>query len=139
MASHSSTFTWKIPWTKEPGRLQSRGVERIRQDWVHRHIATVFNVLQALSWLISMKILIIHGNGFYVYLQIKKMKHKKVQCSWRSLNLVISAYKTGPPNRQPLPWNRCNLWDWLTDNWFQALLSKKPLTILGPKSVLHLD
>ena len=25
MATHSSTFTWKIPWTKEPGRLQSMG------------------------------------------------------------------------------------------------------------------
>ena len=25
MAPHSSTFTWKIPWTEEPGRLQSMG------------------------------------------------------------------------------------------------------------------
>ena len=25
MASHSSTLTWKIPWTEEPGRLQSMG------------------------------------------------------------------------------------------------------------------
>ena len=26
MATHSSTFAWKIPWTEEPGRLQSLGV-----------------------------------------------------------------------------------------------------------------
>ena len=26
MASHSSTLAWKIPWTGEPGRLQSIGV-----------------------------------------------------------------------------------------------------------------
>ena len=26
MASHSSTFAWKIPWTEEPGRLQSMGL-----------------------------------------------------------------------------------------------------------------
>ena len=26
MAPHSSTLAWKIPWTKEPGRLQSMGV-----------------------------------------------------------------------------------------------------------------
>ena len=25
MATHSSTLAWKIPWTKEPGRLQSMG------------------------------------------------------------------------------------------------------------------
>ena len=25
MATHSSTLAWKIPWTEEPGRLQSRG------------------------------------------------------------------------------------------------------------------
>ena len=25
MALHSSTFAWKIPWTEEPGRLQSMG------------------------------------------------------------------------------------------------------------------
>ena len=26
MATHSSTLAWKIPWTEEPGRLQSMGV-----------------------------------------------------------------------------------------------------------------
>ena len=29
MATHSSTFAWKIPWTEEPGRLQSMGSQRI--------------------------------------------------------------------------------------------------------------
>ena len=28
MASHSSTLDWKIPWTEEPGRLQSMGLLR---------------------------------------------------------------------------------------------------------------
>ena len=28
MATHSSTLAWKIPWTEEPGRLQSRGVAK---------------------------------------------------------------------------------------------------------------
>ena len=30
MASHSSTFAWEIPWTEEPGGLQSIGVEKSR-------------------------------------------------------------------------------------------------------------
>ena len=28
MATHSSTLSWKIPWTEEPGRLQSMGLQR---------------------------------------------------------------------------------------------------------------
>ena len=32
MAPHSSTFAWKIPWTEEPGRLQSMGSQRVGQD-----------------------------------------------------------------------------------------------------------
>ena len=33
MAPHSSTLAWKIPWTGEPGRLQSKGSLRVRHDW----------------------------------------------------------------------------------------------------------
>ena len=30
MATHSSTLAWKIPWTEQPGRLQSMGSPRVR-------------------------------------------------------------------------------------------------------------
>ena len=32
MATHSSTLAWKIPWTGEPGGLQSTGLQRVRHD-----------------------------------------------------------------------------------------------------------
>ena len=32
MAIHSSTLTWKIPWTEEPGRVQSMGLKRVGHD-----------------------------------------------------------------------------------------------------------
>ena len=32
MALHSSTLAWKIPWTEEPGRLQSMGSLRVRHN-----------------------------------------------------------------------------------------------------------
>ena len=32
MAPHSSILAWKIPWTEEPGRLQSMGSQRVRHD-----------------------------------------------------------------------------------------------------------
>ena len=32
MATHSSVLAWRAPWTKEPGGLQSLGLQRVRQD-----------------------------------------------------------------------------------------------------------
>ena len=32
MATHSSILAWKIPWTEEPGRLQSMGSLRVRHN-----------------------------------------------------------------------------------------------------------
>ena len=32
MATHSIILAWKIPWTEEPGRLQSMGLQRVRHD-----------------------------------------------------------------------------------------------------------
>ena len=34
MATHSSILAWRIPWTEEPGRLQSIWSQRVRHDWV---------------------------------------------------------------------------------------------------------
>ena len=34
MAPHCSTLAWKIPWMEEPGRLQSRGSQRVGHGWV---------------------------------------------------------------------------------------------------------
>ena len=33
MATHCSILAWRIPWTKEPGGLQSMGSQRVGQDW----------------------------------------------------------------------------------------------------------
>ena len=32
MATHSSILAWRIPWTEEPGGLQSTGSQRVRHD-----------------------------------------------------------------------------------------------------------
>ena len=34
MATHSNILAWRLPWTEEPGGLQSMGSQRIRHDWV---------------------------------------------------------------------------------------------------------
>ena len=45
MAPHSSTLAWKIPWTEEPGRLQSMGSLRVRYDW-----ATSLSLFTFMHW-----------------------------------------------------------------------------------------
>ena len=32
MATHSSILAWRVPWTEEPGRLQSTGSQRVGHD-----------------------------------------------------------------------------------------------------------
>ena len=34
MATHSSMLGWEIPWTEEPGGLQSMGSQRVEHSWV---------------------------------------------------------------------------------------------------------
>ena len=42
MATHSSIPAWRIPWTEEPGGLQSMGSQRVGPDWVtHTHTHTI--------------------------------------------------------------------------------------------------
>ena len=33
MATHSSILAWEIPWTEEPGLLQSIGFQSVRRNW----------------------------------------------------------------------------------------------------------
>ena len=40
MATHFSILAWRIPWTEEPGELQSMGSQRVRHDF-HFHFSPV--------------------------------------------------------------------------------------------------
>ena len=42
MATHSSILAWEIPWTVEPGRLQSIEWQRVRHDLATEHPRTAF-------------------------------------------------------------------------------------------------
>ena len=45
MAPHSSTLAWEIPWTEEPGELQSMGSRRVGHDW-----ATSLSLFTFIHW-----------------------------------------------------------------------------------------
>ena len=63
MATHSSTLAWKIPWTEEPGRLQSMGSQKL--DMTERlHFTSLhFTSLQGTLGKKSLIIFFIHGAG----------------------------------------------------------------------------
>ena len=53
MATHSSILAWRIPWTEEPGGLQSMGSHRVRHDW-----ATNTFTLQSFTYFTNLTLLI---------------------------------------------------------------------------------
>ena len=42
MVTHSSILVWRIPWTEEPARLQSRGLQRVRHNWAANNPTSPF-------------------------------------------------------------------------------------------------
>ena len=56
IATHSSILAGKIPWAEEPGRLQSIGLQRVRYNWVTKHIYTYTMSIHGLSSVCSPKI-----------------------------------------------------------------------------------
>ena len=48
MAPHSRTLAWKIPWTEEPGRLQSKRLQRVGQnitDLMHMSLGELWELV----------------------------------------------------------------------------------------------
>ena len=89
MATHSSTLAWNIPWTEEPGTLQSMGSQRVGHDWAtsislsfhmkrFHFISTIINgknPTQGTSWG-YIKILG-EKQSFYKPSKMKQNSHKK--------------------------------------------------------------
>ena len=42
IATHSSILAWRIPWTEEPGRLQSMGLQRVEHDLTTKTTTTKY-------------------------------------------------------------------------------------------------
>ena len=98
MATHSSTPAWKIPWTEETGRLQSKGSQRVGHDW-ETSLTFTFNIVtnfDILAWMLvkltEIFIIIItvdtcsvqvHSHRFL----FKCVLHSHASCGW--LNLLV--------------------------------------------------
>ena len=45
MATHSSVLAWKIPWTEEPGGIQSTGSQRDKYNWTTKPFTVTLSML----------------------------------------------------------------------------------------------
>ena len=92
MAPHSSTLAWKIPWTEEPGRLQSMGSWKVRHDFtftfhfhaLEKEMATHSSVL---AWRIQ---------GMGEPGGLPSMVSHRVGHNWSDLAAAISIQESGP-------------------------------------------
>ena len=57
MATHSSVLAWEIPWTEEPGRLQSMGLKRVRYNLVTKQLQVIFSL--AFIWVYKSQLLVV--------------------------------------------------------------------------------
>ena len=94
MANHSSILAWRIPWTEEPGGLESIGSQRVRHDWsnwAHTHIKHLGgNILSSLHMLIfciltipwTSTIIKMHKKNREVGSPANKVKRNQDQTGW---------------------------------------------------------
>ena len=72
MATYSGILAWKIPWTEEPGRLQSMALQRVRHDWAHTHTHTHKGIYRQIINIfifhpVEKKFLLLWNFVFYLY------------------------------------------------------------------------
>ena len=83
MAAYSSIVAWRIPWTEEPGGLQSLGLWRVRHNWAHVQAEELFphlsisldTVLQNLNYKNDFYLL----NSYFVARTVLGSLHKFIQ------------------------------------------------------------
>ena len=135
MATHSSIPARKMPWTEEPGRVQSMGSQRVRHDW-----ATSLSFYPALHLLASNLNLISHSPGtllhkslFYIFfikmnwvllhLWLKICETFFLYFQPLSLHWFNLSLKTSPPVKNTLFCNNTLYCSSFSKEWYSFLVS----------------
>ena len=74
MASHSSILAWRIPWTEEPGRLQSLGLQRVGHNWATNTPTFTHRVFQVFYLFLSQFVNFLRNVSIYLYYQMYRHK-----------------------------------------------------------------
>ena len=98
MVIHSSILAWSIPWTEEPGGLESMGSQRVRHDW--SNLAHTQSVFLGFAW-IQERIYFLYGVCLSITFMVKTASQTCTalyRLCWLSLlSLLMVTTMTGIP------------------------------------------
>ena len=81
MATHSSILAWRIPWTEEPGRLQSTGLDTTERLHFHFHFTYIHFLNSSINPVA--KVLL-----FFLFRGEELKTHKKVKYFLKATQLI---------------------------------------------------
>ena len=64
MATHSSILAWRIPWTEEPGGVQSMSMPRVGHNWATNTFNVWFNIMD--TFLVPAAYKLMHMDFYYL-------------------------------------------------------------------------
>ena len=95
MATPSSVLTWRIPWTEEPGRLESVGLQRVGhdgRDWERTQQLQWCSQLVILNfWWLATVLLIIKALVSFAQLLQPPLHYTFVSSSWAKCNVEVAS------------------------------------------------
>ena len=109
MATHSSTLAWKIPWTEEPGKLQSMGLRRVGHNW-----ATSLSLSST-------------GEGNGKALQCSFQENSRDRGAWWAAVYGVAQSRTqlkwlsSSSSSSSIPVQRCTTWSSFSCQWISWL------------------
>ena len=109
MAAHSSTLAWKIPWTEEPGRLQSMGSQRVGHNW-----ATSLPFTSTPIWLTPIHFVFDQKDSTEALSKLKREMAASVSVH-RDFQVIHTDWTTIPIVPLSMPWtDGQSLWSYVS-------------------------
>ena len=82
IATHSNILAWRIPWTEEPGGLQSMGSQRVRHDWAtNKHFTFALIIKTKISTKVDF--------DYYPYCNMSSNFHMFAQVLWNFIAFQV--------------------------------------------------
>ena len=80
MATHSSILAWRIPWTEEPGGVQSMSMPRVGHNWATNTFNVWFNIMD--TFLVPAAYKLMHMDFYYLNNRNPCASNKSIFVHW---------------------------------------------------------
>ena len=112
MATHSSMLAWRIPWTEDPGGLQSMGSHRVAHDWATEHACMLLSrLLRRPDCECGLEVLVLEQESWPFMSMVKLLHIPPFSSSFCKMGTSHHSLLTGSFVR--INWeNACKSWPW---------------------------